>query len=233
MASSQSVPRKRKLPAWMKLKTETKSAQTGLSNGVTKSSVLEDSLPELRFTGGIIYSHRKDDCSLLCQDIICSLETQQHNAAVGFDIEWPVTYQRGREDRTALVQICTPEKCCYLFHVSCMGELPKGLKELLSHSKIKKVGVGIDSDLWKLERDFDIRVKEIIDGSTIDLSVMANRVVNSSQTWSLDGLTRYLLRQKLCKDPSVRKSDWRQFPLSSRQQMYAATDAYVGKLDTI
>ena len=39
---------------------------------------------------------------------------------VGFDMEWPVTYQVGKEPKTAVIQICTQQMKCYIFHVSCM-----------------------------------------------------------------------------------------------------------------
>lgn len=44
-----------------------------------------------------------------------------HEVVYGFDMEWPVTYNR-KSNKTALIQICTDHSTCYLFHV-CVLEL--------------------------------------------------------------------------------------------------------------
>lgn len=41
-------------------------------------------------------------------------------AVLGFDIEWPAIYAKGKEGKVALVQLCESETKCYLFHISSM-----------------------------------------------------------------------------------------------------------------
>lgn len=184
---------------------------------------MDDFLPEMLFRGTLTYSCHKNDCNALCEDIESNLEGD----FLGFDMEWPVTYRPGQQDPTAVVQICTGTKQCYIFHLSSMGCIPPQLNKLLKNNNIKKVGVGIESDLWKLERDYDIQVKTIVNNSMVDLGQFANKVLKASENWSLDGLVRHLFKKKINKNPEVRKSNWSQYPLSETQKMYAATDAYV------
>lgn len=42
-------------------------------------------------------------------------------AAVGFDIEWPPSYTKGKMAKIAVIQICVTEEKCYLFHISSMA----------------------------------------------------------------------------------------------------------------
>lgn len=51
---------------------------------------------------------------------------------------------------------------------------PSGLKRLLEDEAIKKVGVGIEGDHWKLMRDYDIKLKGFV-----ELSEVANKKVKA------------------------------------------------------
>lgn len=104
------------------------------------------------------------------------------------------------------------------------------LGQLLSSPRVRKVGVGIQSDFWKLERDYGLSVAPILKSCVVDLSLYANQVLGSKETWSLDGLVKHLFQRKINKNPIVRKSDWSEFPLTDIQKSYAATDAYVSYL---
>lgn len=189
-------------------------------NPTVQRSVLEDGLPFLEFRGSVIYSYEASDCSLISEDIRQSLS---NGAAVGFDIEWPPSYTKGKMAKIAVIQICVTEKKCYLFHISSMSGFPKGLKRLLEDETIKKAGVGIEGDQWKLMSDFEIRLK-----SFVELADIANEKLKCKEIWSLNGLVKHLFGKQLLKDKSVRCSNWEEFPLSEEQKLYAATDAYAG-----
>uniref|UniRef100_A0A8C3V2C1 DNA 3'-5' helicase n=1 Tax=Catharus ustulatus TaxID=91951 RepID=A0A8C3V2C1_CATUS len=199
-----------KYPQWML--TESQEEKPG-----AQKSVLEDGLPFLAFCGSVVYSYEASDCSLLAEDISLS-----DGAAVGFDIEWPPSYTKGKMSKTAVIQMCVAEDKCYLFHVASMAGFPKGLKRLLEDETIKKVGVGIEGDQWKLMSDFEIKLK-----SFVELADVANEKLNCKETWSLNGLVKHLFGRQLLKDHSVRCSSWEKFPLNEEQKLYAATDAYV------
>jgi hypothetical protein len=61
---------------------------------------------------------------------------------VGFDIEWPFSFQTG-SGKTALVQICLSQTVCYLLQLYNIQKLPASLIAFLSHPKVKLVGVNI------------------------------------------------------------------------------------------
>ncbi|XP_011900951.1 PREDICTED: Werner syndrome ATP-dependent helicase isoform X3 [Cercocebus atys] len=94
---------------------------------------------------------------------------------------------------------------------------------LLENKAIKKAGVGIEGDQWKLLRDFDIKLKNFV-----ELTDVANKKLKCTETWSLSGLVKHLLGKQLLKDKSIRCSNWSKFPLTEDQKLYAATDAYAG-----
>ncbi|XP_050751560.1 bifunctional 3'-5' exonuclease/ATP-dependent helicase WRN isoform X1 [Gymnogyps californianus] len=208
-----------KYPQWMLTQN-----QEGVLGDKKKSpvqrSVLEDGLPFLEFCGSVIYSYEASDCSLISEDIRQSLSD---GAAVGFDIEWPPSYTKGKMAKIAVIQICVTEEKCYLFHISSMSGFPKGLKRLLEDETIKKVGVGIEGDQWKLMSDFEIKLK-----SFVELADVANEKLKCKEIWSLNGLVKHLFGKQLLKDKSVRCSNWEEFPLNEEQKLYAATDAYAG-----
>lgn len=241
-AEYDSHTKKRVLPSWMKLcdaatnekqdePQSKKSRETRIQEAAdTFDKILNDSLREMQFRGSLVYSHRKSDCNLLCEELNTALRDVDGPSFVGLDMEWPVSYRPGRQEKTAVLQLCTSADKCYIFHLSCIGGIPPGLEQLLSSPSIIKVGVGIQSDFWKLERDYGLPVAPILKCSVVDLSHYANQVLGSKETWSLDGLVKHLFQRKINKNPSVRKSDWSEFPLTDIQKSYAATDAYVSYL---
>lgn len=211
-------PQERKLPEWMSI--QNKRCATKEKKVSIPKSVFEDDLPILEFTGSIVYSYEPSDCSFLSEDISMSLSDAD---VIGFDMEWPPMYNKGKLNRVALIQLCVSENKCYLFHISSMSVFPQGLKMLLENEAIKKAGVGIEGDQWKLLRDFDIKLK-----SFVELTDVANKKLKSTETWSLNGLVKHLLGKQLLKDKTIRCSNWSNFPLTEDQKLYAATDAYAG-----
>ncbi|XP_046332125.2 Werner syndrome ATP-dependent helicase homolog [Haliotis rufescens] len=202
----------------------TPEAGTSLS----ADDVVAQAMPFIAFAGSTVYTHNFGDCSLLCEEIIRTCLDADNNSelCVGFDLEWPVTYMRGNGGRVALVQVAVNEYTCYLFHISAIGSLPKMLKRLIEDDRVKKIGVNIENDMWKLAKDFDFEARKVIRNSMIDLGKLANTKLKSKENWSLDGLCRNVLRMRMNKDESVRCGKWDDFPLTDEQKLYAATDAY-------
>uniref|UniRef100_A0AAZ3PG05 DNA 3'-5' helicase n=1 Tax=Oncorhynchus tshawytscha TaxID=74940 RepID=A0AAZ3PG05_ONCTS len=197
------------LPEWMsKIETTEKDSL---------KQVIEDDLPYLEFTGTVIFSQEKNDCSFLSDESSLS-----PGSAVGFDIEWPPSFTKGQKKKVALVQLCVSVEKCYLFHLSPMSRFPTGLKIFLEDETIRKVGVGIKGDMWKLLSDFDVKLKNFV-----ELGDLANGRLRCGERWSLDGLVKHLFKKRLFKQQDVRCSNWDDFELSQEQKRYAATDAYV------
>ncbi|XP_071008187.1 bifunctional 3'-5' exonuclease/ATP-dependent helicase WRN isoform X1 [Oncorhynchus clarkii lewisi] len=211
----------RNLPAWMsKIETTEKYALKQVQTGLYKRNVIEDDLPYLEFTGTVIFSQEKNDCSFLSDELRSSLSP---GSAVGFDIEWPPSFTKGQKKKVALVQLCASVEKCYLFHLSPMSRFPTGLKIFLEDETIQKVGVGIEGDMWKLLSDFDVKLKNFV-----ELGDLANGRLRCGERWSLDGLVKHLFKKRLFKQQDVRCSNWDDFELSQEQKRYAATDAYAG-----
>ncbi|XP_035247569.1 Werner syndrome ATP-dependent helicase homolog isoform X1 [Anguilla anguilla] len=210
----------RTLPEWMSIDSNSETIEKKGQQGFLKKNILEDDLPFLEFPGTVMYSREKNDCSFLSEDLRSCLEP---GAAVGFDIEWPPSFAKGKTKKVAMVQLCASEEKCYLFHLSSMSGFPAGLKMLLQDESIKKVGVGIEGDMWKLLSDFDIKLKNFV-----ELSNLANETLRCVEQWSLDGLVKHLFKRRLRKDKDVRCSQWDDFELTEDQKRYAATDAYAG-----
>uniref|UniRef100_A0A8C2TBG5 Bifunctional 3'-5' exonuclease/ATP-dependent helicase WRN n=1 Tax=Coturnix japonica TaxID=93934 RepID=A0A8C2TBG5_COTJA len=208
-----------KYPQWMHAQNQ-EGVLSDTKTSYVQRSVLEDGLPFLEFHGSIIYSYEASDCSLLSEDI---RHTLSDGAAVGFDIEWPPSYTKGKMAKIAVIQICVTEEKCYLFHISAMSGFPKGLKRLLEDETIKKVGVGIEGDHWKLMSDFEVKLNHFV-----ELADVANEKLKCKEIWSLNGLVKHLFGKQLLKDKSIRCSNWEKFPLDEEQKSYAATDAYAG-----
>ncbi|XP_069598300.1 bifunctional 3'-5' exonuclease/ATP-dependent helicase WRN isoform X2 [Ranitomeya imitator] len=211
----------RKLPNWMSEQDSPCTSKTK-KNCAWKKNILEDNLPFLKFTGSIVYSCETQECSFFSEYI---RERLSKEAVLGFDIEWPPVYKKGKNGKVSLIQVCTSEEECYLFQVSSMTGFPKGLKRLLEDKSVKKVGVGIEGDQWRLLSDCDLKLKGFI-----ELTDLANEKLQCKEKWSLNGLVKHLFNKQLLKDDSVRCSDWDRFPLSEDQKLYAASDAYAGLL---
>ena len=65
----------------------------------------------------------------------------------------------------------------FFFNPICFSLLlgfPPGLKMLLEDETIRKVGVGIEGDMWKLLSDFDVKLRNFV-----ELSDLANEKVRS------------------------------------------------------
>ncbi|XP_053515841.1 bifunctional 3'-5' exonuclease/ATP-dependent helicase WRN isoform X3 [Artibeus jamaicensis] len=208
----------RKLTEWMSMQNKRCAIEERQAS--VQKSVFEDGLPFLEFTGSIVYSYEPNDCSFLSEDIRMSLS---EGDVIGFDMEWPPIYRKGKLSRVALIQLCVSESKCYLFHISSMSVFPQGLKMLLENEAVKKAGVGIEGDQWKLLRDFDIKLKGFV-----ELTDVANEKLKSAESWSLNGLVKHLFGKQLRKDRALRCSNWKNYPLTEDQKLYAATDAYAG-----
>ncbi|XP_076238456.1 WRN RecQ like helicase isoform X2 [Calliopsis andreniformis] len=188
-------------------------------------------LPSIIFEGHVKYVSDFNNCAMICDEIIKEVDNFNDTIVpIGFDLEWPFSFQTG-SGKTALAQICLNKYTCYLLHVYSLKKLPASFVILLSHPKVKLVGVNIKNDIWKLGRDFkEFPAEKVVQNNCLDCGPFANQVFNRSCRWSLEKLTAYVLKKRISKDPKVRKSKWHVHPLSEEQKTYAATDAYVSWL---
>ncbi|RWS14925.1 Werner syndrome ATP-dependent helicase-like isoform X2, partial [Dinothrombium tinctorium] len=216
-----------------------------MNNNTCNRRVLPDSimiakglinLPLLEFKGSVLVHSNENAINEACDKIKTLCENKK--IVVGFDCEWDVNWcpatRKGNHGKTALIQICLNENECHFFHLAQIDyRMTNKLRDLITNSNLLKAGINIDSDIYKLHKDYDVLSDLIVSGktkSTIDLSLLANKIFRKRESWSLDGLTKYLLNRRLEKVQSVRLSKWSQTPLSNEQIQYAACDAYVSPL---
>ncbi|XP_054280438.1 3'-5' exonuclease-like [Macrosteles quadrilineatus] len=215
----------KQLPAWMKSTSKLVKDR----NASPSDSFLHEDRPFLKFKGKVRHSNKIGDCGYVCEAILEKLEGLKE-LVVGFDLEWPVQWTKGEsQHKTALIQFSPSVGVCYIFQVTEWKKLPKVFIDFISHPKVRLVGVNIKADIWKLGRDFDISVANIVESNVIELKSLANQIFSTQEMWSLDRLVLYVLKKQLDKS-DVRTSNWAQKTLTTHQLGYAATDAYASLL---
>ncbi len=152
--------------------------------------------------------------------IDCSAE------AVGFDIEWkPQVVSKkngGVENKTAVLQLGV-ESSCLLLHLHNMMVPPDLLRFILNDNNIIKVGSGILQDCRKLKRDTGMICKGMLDTQTVAKSMGAK----ASEKLGLKALAKRFLGMDMEKPKSITRSNWENYPLTTRQIHYAALDAWI------
>jgi hypothetical protein len=143
---------------------------------------------------------------------------------VGVDLEWRPTFGRTEApSRVALVQVAARDECLLvpLLHMRPPG-VPALLRQVLSDSSIRKVGVGVCGDAVRLRRDW---AADII--ARVDLATAAAEH-GLKQLTSLAKCAHHLLGITMCKAKRIRMGNWELHPLSPLQSAYAALDAWIG-----
>ena len=186
------------------------------------------SIPYFRMPEGteIIYSHNYSDCCLICQDLIEKYKLNDTQVHIGFDAEWPTSFDSKRFNVISVIQMCFSLDYCYVFQVSQMTTFPPPLKYIIEHKNTVKVGVKVKGDIKKCIKDFGVDSEKSLT-SFSDLSEMANQVFDRKQIWGMSSLCQFLFQKDVWKGEQIRCSDWDKYPLSDHQLKYAALDAYL------
>ncbi len=149
------------------------------------------------------------------------------HAAVGWDIEWPVSFVKGAApQRAALMQLALDGSAAggppvvFLLQLAHAGLTP-ALARLLADPAVLKAGCGARNDAHKIARDFGVACAGVT-----DLSDYAAARLAPAQRWSLAALTARVLGSQLPKPPAVRLGAWDARRLTHEQTAYAALDAW-------
>jgi ribonuclease D len=135
---------------------------------------------------------------------------------IGFDTESKPSFTKGTSYPVSLVQFSTQETA-YLFQLRKTG-FTNGLVELLENKQIKKIGVGIKTDIVKLQEQ-----RPFIPSGFVDLSELA--AAKGIIQVGVRGLTARYLNRRLPK--TAQKTNWARSELTMKQQLYAASDAWI------
>lgn len=166
-------------------------------------------LPAIEFRGAIrIVEHERDI------DAACDYLRQQ--TVIGFDTETRPSFRVGVTYRVSLLQLSSRE-VCYLFRLNKIP-LSKPILQLLEDKKLPKIGADVAGDLRSLRQ-----IRHFRDGGFIDLQSIAPEW--GIEEKSLRKLSAIVLGERVSK--AQRLSNWEATTLTDKQQIYAATDAWV------
>ena len=183
---------------------------TTVNNFIDKISNEQTALlPAVEFRGEIrIVEHERD--------IAAACKTLAEQPVIGFDTETRPSFRPGVTFRVSLLQLSTPT-VCYLFRLNKIP-LAKPILQLLEDRRILKIGADVAGDLRSLRQ-----IRHFRDGGFVDLQGIAPEWGIGEK--SLRKLSAIVLGRRVSQAP--RLSTWEAATLPDKQQLYAATDAWV------
>ncbi len=183
---------------------------TTVNNFIDKISNEQTALlPAVEFRGEIrIVEHERD--------IAAACKTLAEQPVIGFDTETRPSFRPGVTFRVSLLQLSTPT-VCYLFRLNKIP-LAKPILQLLEDRRILKIGADVAGDLRSLRQ-----IRHFHDGGFVDLQGIAPEWGIGEK--SLRKLSAIVLGRRVSK--AQRLSNWEAATLTDKQQLYAATDAWV------
>lgn len=183
---------------------------TTVNNFIDKISNEQTALlPAVEFRGEIrIVEHERD--------IAAACKTLAEQPVIGFDTETRPSFRPGITFRVSLLQLSTPT-VCYLFRLNKIP-LAKPILQLLEDRRILKIGADVAGDLRSLRQ-----IRHFRDGGFVDLQGIAPEWGIGEK--SLRKLSAIVLGRRVSK--AQRLSNWEAATLTDKQQLYAATDAWV------
>ena len=183
---------------------------TTVNNFIDKISNEQTALlPAVEFRGEIrIVEHERD--------IAAACKTLAEQPVIGFDTETRPSFRPGVTFRVSLLQLSTPT-VCYLFRLNKIP-LAKPILQVLETDSILKIGADVAGDLRSLRQ-----IRHFRDGGFVDLQGIAPEWGIGEK--SLRKLSAIVLGRRVSK--AQRLSNWEAATLTDKQQLYAATDAWV------
>ncbi len=166
-------------------------------------------LPVIAFPGPIRVVDTERAIERACEEL-------RQAGVIGFDTETRPSFRAGVVYRVALLQLSTRE-AAYLFRLNRIP-LARPILALLEDEKVTKVGAAIRGDLRALH---DLR--HFRERGFVDLQQLAPQW--GIEEKSVRKLSAIVLGQRVSK--AQRLSNWEAQTLTAKQQLYAATDAWV------
>ena len=166
-------------------------------------------LPAIEFRGEIRIVEDERDIAAACK-------YRAEQPVIGFDTETRPSFRPGVTFRVSLLQLSSPE-VCYLFRLNRIP-LDKAILQLFENKRLLKVGADVAGDLRSLRQ-----IRHFRDAGFIDLQAIAPEWGIAEK--SLRKLSAIVLGQRVSK--AQRLSNWEAATLTDKQQLYAATDAWV------
>lgn len=166
-------------------------------------------LPAIEFQGPIRIIDREEQIEAACAEL-------HRWPLIGFDTETRPSFRVGVTFRVSLLQLATPEQC-FLFRLNKIP-LAKSILQLLEDPAVAKIGADVAGDLRSLRQ-----LRRFREAGFIDLQQIAPEW--GIEEKSLRKLSAIVLGKRVSK--AQRLSNWEAATLTDKQQLYAATDAWV------
>ncbi|MCA1980608.1 MAG: 3'-5' exonuclease domain-containing protein 2 [Calditerrivibrio sp.] len=179
-----------------------------------------------------------DDTAYLTPDFINSLEVVSFSGKIhnidsdnklknleigcsdilGFDTETRPSFKKNISNKISIIQL-SDENNAYIFYLKRLSNKDK-IIQIFNNENITKVGSGIKDDLRKIRESFGSSVEP---KSFVDIQQMVKSF--NLKKFNLRFLTALFLNKRIIK--SSQTSNWERYPLTEKQQIYAATDAWI------
>ncbi len=185
----------------------TGSLQAEIARAISREEMAK--LPIRRYEGEVCLAATPPELERALEDL-------RQEDVVGFDTETRPAFRKGEAHLPCLVQAATSRRV-YLFQLR-RPQVSEVVAELLTETRVTKVGVALAHDLRSLKLLFPFR-----ETNMLDLGVVARRC-RLEQT-GLRNLAGIFLGVRIPK--GARTSNWAAPNLSAAQITYAATDAWV------
>ncbi|KAH6779556.1 hypothetical protein C2S52_010793 [Perilla frutescens var. hirtella] len=179
---------------------------------------------DVDFSGDVVYATVTHDPVAVSEWIHDVSSLYGHRLTVGLDIEWRPNHSRDHHNPAATLQLCVG-RCCLIYQLIHSPYFPVQLIRFLSYSNHNFVGIGVKSDLKKLQRDHRIGYN----AKAVDLGRLAADAYNMKELKNagLKTMARIVLGKEMEKPKSVTRSRWDNRRLTADQVQYACIDAFV------
>ena len=166
-------------------------------------------LPAIEFSGETYIIDRQEDIAEACKYLAS-------HSVIGFDTETKPAFKAGVVHLVSLLQLST-EKVCFLFRLN-MIPLDREIIRILESKTTLKIGADVGGDIKCLRQ-----LRHFNDRGFVDLQSIA--IQWGIEEKSLRKMSAVVLGERVSK--AQRLSNWEAKQLTIRQQLYAATDAWV------
>ena len=174
---------------------------------ITKDEV--NILPLIKYEGPIDLIEKEDDYKKALAEL-------RKASVIGFDTETKPAFKKGQSFAVALIQLAIPGKV-FLIRLNLLG-FRDGLVAIFENPDIRKVGISIRDDVIDLQKLNPFEPQNVfeINDAAANIGIVNQGVRN---------LSGIILESRISK--SQQTSNWENPVLHPKQQVYAATDAWV------
>jgi ribonuclease D len=186
------------------------TVENGLITNISKEELKK--FPLDKFRGEILII---DDEA----QVIPAIDELSKSDFLGFDTESKPSFEKGKSNLNpvALIQFSTADKA-FLFRINKIG-VPEALRTLMLDEQTIKIGSGVKGDIEKLAKLNHSNGA----GGFVDVQTVAKN--HGIVTYGLKKLSAIFLGFRISKRHQL--TNWESETLTTGQQNYAATDAWV------